>query len=297
MMLHRHRGFTLVEAIVVLVLTATLAGVMVLFIRRPVQAYVDTSERAELTDVAEIALRRMAREVHGAAPNSIRFSVINGISYLEFIPTKAGGNYLSVSDGAPTSASVVPLDFTNPNLRSFTMVGPMPAPPYNIVNGDSIIIYNLGTGFTNSDAYAASPGNRATVAGVTGSTVNFAEPGNPFSRAGAAGDSPSHRFTVATSPVTFACAGDQAHGQGTLMRYWGYDFQPNQVDPNTVSGVKSALMAGNVYGCQFSVQATANLQSALVGLSIALARPNPAASGNTLETVTLVQQIHVDNTP
>lgn len=300
MRLKRSQGFTLVEAIVVLVLTGVLAGVAVLFIRRPVQAYVDSAARAEMADVAEIALRRMAREIHGALPNSIRFTVINGISYLEFIPTKAGGTYLAADDGAAASAH--PLDFVSTGANSFDIVGPVPAVPYALAPGDSIVVYNLGTGFTNSDAYALNPGNRITVdtvttnnAGVT--TVTYKDSPNPFAKGGSVNNSPRHRFTVATTPVTFACESDPATGGGRLTRFWDYDFQPGQVNPASIKGVKSALLATNVYGCQFSVTATANQQTGLVGLAIALARPDPQAAGNALETATLVQQIHVDNTP
>jgi MSHA biogenesis protein MshO len=291
----RNQGFTLVEAIVVLVLTGILAGVTVLFIRRPVQAYVDSAARAEMTDVAEIALRRMSRELHGALPNSIRFTVINNVSYLEFIPTKAGGIYLSVNDSVDPSKNVIPLDFVGAGT-SFDIVGPVPVAPYAIAAGDSIVVYNLGTGFTNSDAYAQTPGNRATVTGIAGTRVSYSGP-NPFAIGGYASNSPRHRFAVATSPVTFACANNATTGRGTLTRFWNYGFMPNQGNPATQSSFNSALMAANVYGCQFSVQQAANQQTALVGLAIALARPNPEVATNALETVTLVQQIHVDNTP
>jgi MSHA biogenesis protein MshO len=105
-----------------------------------------------------------------------------------------------------------------------------------------------------------------------------------------------------TGPVTFACSGNAANGQGTLIRYWNYGFPPDQVDPRTRDGVngvqlKSAVLASNVFGCQFSVSTVANQQAGLVGLAIALARPDPSAAGNTLETATLVQQVHLDNTP
>jgi MSHA biogenesis protein MshO len=287
----RTRGFTLVEVIVVMVITSILAGIMVLFIRRPVENYVNTAARADIADAAEIALRRMARELRGAVPNSIRLSVIGNTSLLEFIPTKAGGNYLDVSDGAPAANPV--LSFTDTTRTNFYVVTPVPAAPYAIVPGDWIIVYNLGAGNTGSDAYAANPGNRAAVAaigGANGKTITLTN--NPFPNGLA---SPSKRFSVALAPVTFACV-NNANGTGTLTRLWGYGFRPAQINPATV-GATQALMANNVAGCTFTVMQLLDRNTSLIGLAIALARPSPGSAANNLETATLVQQIQVSNTP
>lgn len=288
----RERGFTLVEAIVVMVVTSILAGIMVLFIQRPVQSYVETAARADMADVADIALRRMARELQGAVPNSIRLSVIGNTSLLEFIPSKAGGRYLSASDGAPDTAQFPTLDITT-GSTSFYVVTPMPVAPYAIVSGDNIIVYNLGTGFAGADAYANNAANRAPVAAVNANTKIISFNGAAF--AGAL-SSPSNRFIVAGTPVTFACV-NNANGTGTLTRFRNYGFSAAQANPAGGDPANEALMANNVLGCTFSVQQQANQNSALVGLAIALARPNPGSGGNNLETVTLAMQIHVNNTP
>lgn len=299
--LARQRGFTLVEAIVVMVVTAILAGAMVLFIRRPVQNYVDAAARADMGDVAELALRRVARELHLALPNSIRVTTVGTTSLLEFIPTKAGGQYLAAEDGS----SGVPLSFSDQTATSFDVIGDMPAAPYAIGINDFIVVYNLGTGFTGADAYAntAAGGNRATVTGVNGNRISFAVANatapNPFAVGSgvASNASPGHRFNVAGQPVTFVCVNDVANGKGTLTRYWNYGFQPGQVNPATLAVKSSALMAANVSACQLTYNQTANQHTALIGFSIALARPAAGAAANNLETVTLSQQIHVDNTP
>ncbi|WP_175472609.1 MULTISPECIES: type II secretion system protein [unclassified Duganella] len=297
MMVRRARGFTLVEAIVVMVITAILAGVMVLFIRRPVQSYVDTAARADMADVAEIALRRMSRELHGAVPNSIRLSAVGGVSLLEFIPSVAGGRYLDVSDGTdPTDLNLPALSFTNANALRFYVVTPMPVAPYAIAPGDAIIVYNLGSGITGSDAYENNAANRATVGqvDVNGRVITMTAP-NRF--VNGATSSPSKRFIVARAPVTFACV-DNANGTGTLTRYTNYNFRANQPDlAMLTANASAALMADNVRGCSFTVQQLANRNTALIGIAIALARPSPGSGGNGLETATLAQQIQVNNTP
>ncbi|MRW83849.1 prepilin-type cleavage/methylation domain-containing protein [Pseudoduganella sp. FT26W] len=296
----RARGFTLVEAIVVMVLTAVLAGMMVVFIRKPVQSYADAANRAELTDVAEVALRRMAREIHGAVPNSIRLTIVGGATFLEFIPSKAGARYLAEDDGAISTAQDPhpPLSFTDPTARQFEVVGPMPPAPYAIAVNDIIILNNFGTGFADADAYAQNANNRAVVTALNGKFITLAA--NPF--AGHVNPLPGKRFIVAGSPVTFACVSDATTGRQRLVRYSEYDFQANQVDPATVvlpspRQVKMTLMASNVSGCNFTATPLANRQTALVGLAIALVRVKPGAAANDLETLTLAQQIHVDNTP
>ena len=290
------RGFTLVEAIVVMVITGVLAGIMVLFIRRPVQNYTDAAARAELSDAADLALRRMARELRSALPNSVRLTVVGNVWWLEFVPTVSGGKYLAMEDNPVNTAR--PLSFTNPVAAPFNVIGPMPvlAP-----TGPSFIaIYNLGPGFVNADAY-----NRDNLALVTGMnigdrTISYesAAPGvapnnviNPYAIA-PQNPSPDQRFQVVTPPVTFRCDG-QADGTGTLTRFAAANFSAAQPQPTAAAG---RMLANNVVACSFSIGTPASRQSALIGLTLVLGRASPGAA-NALETVTLTHQIHVDNTP
>ena len=289
------RGFTLVEAIVVMVVTGILAGIMVLFIRRPVQNYTDAAARAELSDAADLALRRMARELRSALPNSVRLTVVGNVWWLEFIPTVSGGKYLAVEDNPVNGGA--PLSFTNPVAAPFNVIGPMPvlAP-----SGPSYIaIYNLGPGFVNADAYTRD--NLALVTGVNigNRTISYESAAageaanntkNPYAIA-PQNPSPDQRFQVVTPPVTFRCDG-QANGTGTLTRFVAAGFSPAQPQPAAAAG---RLLANHVVACNFSVGTTATRQSALVVLTLVLGRASPGAA--TLETVTLTHQLHVDNTP
>jgi MSHA biogenesis protein MshO len=287
----KQHGFTLVEAIIVMVLTGILAGVMVLFIRQPVQNYVDAAGRAELSDTADLALRRMARELRGALPNSIRTTFNNGVWYVQFVPTKAGGQYLAVEDN-PTSGT--PLNFTSSAVRDFSIVGPLPIGPAAIVpNTDYIVIYNLGNGIAGADAYDG--GNIVQVTALDNVHQLLTMASNPFAVAAgvAPNASPGHRFQVVNTPVTFRCEG-KADGTGTLARIEDKVFASTQPQPGFVG---QPLLAANVQECDFSAIQSGSLHSALIGMSLSLARPRAGGAANGLETVTLVHQIHVDNTP
>ena len=137
----RDRGFTLVEAIIVIVLTGILASAVAVFLRAPVQAYLDVARRAELTDIADTALRRIGRDLRLALPNSIR--VTAGNTAIEFIPIKSAGRYREAGPGDV-------LDFSSSTDPSFDIIGP----GVDVASGDHIVVYNLG--ITGSDTYAGT---------------------------------------------------------------------------------------------------------------------------------------------
>ena len=91
-------GFTLVEMIIVIVITGIIGAVVAVFIRSPVQGYVDMVARAELADEADTAMRRMSRDLRLALPNSIRTTIAGGTTFLELLLTRTGGRYLDEDD-------------------------------------------------------------------------------------------------------------------------------------------------------------------------------------------------------
>ncbi len=81
----------------VIVITGILAAIVSIFIVAPVQAYLATAARANLVDQADTALRRIARDLAIALPNSTRVSA-NGLS-LELIPTSGAARYATEGAG------------------------------------------------------------------------------------------------------------------------------------------------------------------------------------------------------
>lgn len=255
----RGRGFTLIEAIIVIVLTGILAAAVAVFLRAPVQAYLDVARRAELTDIADTALRRIGRDLHQALPNSIR--VTAGNTAIEFIPVKTAGRYREALTNTGTGD---PLDFSNPSDSSFDVIGPT----VDIEDGDFIVVYNLG--ITGDDAYAGSNRRMESAFGTGLSVVNFLGGQFPFS-------SPARRFHVVDTPASYICAG------GVLTRYWNYNFGVTPPAGN------SGVLASNVSGCRFTYEAGVTAQNGIVTLELAITKDD--------ETVSLVQQVHVSNVP
>lgn len=264
-------GFTLVEAIIVIVITGVLGGVVALFMRNSVENYVDSASRAEMTDIADLALRRISRELRLALPNSIVVSADQRT--LQFLITSTGGRYIDVADAPP--AALLPLDF-NPATAAlrFNMAGAAPTGRQAIVPGNFIAVFNVGV----APANAYTGGNIALVTAVNGTLITLAN--NPFAAAAPPMPSPTNRFHVVTGTVTYVCA-PAAGGAGTLTRF---------TSPNIGVQGTGALLANMVSGCRFDFAVLANTNAALVGVSLALARANG-------ESISLVRQVHVDNTP
>lgn len=283
MHLKRSLGFTLVEMIVTMVVLAIIGGMVAVFVAVPARSYTDSVARAELTDVADSVLRRMARDIRLALPNSVR---IQG-GTIEMLLTRTGGRYLAAEDGA--SVTVPVLDFLRDTNKTFTAVGHVDSTGRQaIIPGDRIVVFNLGPGFDFADAYGT--GNSAVVEEYTPATKQIRLLSNPF----ASGlhpplPSPNSRFQVVKEAVRYTCVAG-ANGTGTLTRRSGYQWQPN-IDTAVTGGV-TALAATRVSACSFAVVSLGATRASLVILSLTLQTP-----GSSDGPVTLTHQLHVDNTP
>ncbi|MGZ5199989.1 MAG: prepilin-type N-terminal cleavage/methylation domain-containing protein [Telluria sp.] len=292
------RGFTLVEAIVVMVIIGIVSAMVAVFIRAPVKGYVDSAARAEVTDEADLASRRIARDLRLALPNSVRIAQPDG-NGIEFLLTKAGGRYLAAEDGVDQDAPnhIQALDFADSSKLEFTVLG-MPADLASLVSvGDYIVVYNLGPGFAPADAYGyySSTRNISRIASrypaVGASLTSITLQDNPFAAQNPPMQSPTQRFQVVSGPVMYLC--QYENGALSLRRYWGYQISTTQIAPPQTAS--SALIATNLDTCDglFNYDNLPSLQrSGLVTISLAL-----QARNSTAPAIRLVSQVHVDNTP
>lgn len=285
---HAARGFTLIEAVIVIVIIGVIGAIVGVFIRMPIQGYADSVARAEVTDEADLALRRIARDLRLALPNSIRVNADG--SAIEFLLTKTGGRYLSAEDEMGGEV----LDFIDPSKVTFTVVGPMPGLA-RAVAGDYVVVNNLGEGVRPTDAYGVTLADRnvARIAAVDAAAGRITMVDNPFAQQTTPMPSPTQRFQIISGAVTYRCA-TASDGTRVLTRHWGYAISTQQQQNAPPPGPGSAAtLASRLDNCQlFEVDSAAARRSALVLLTLALKARNESDP-----IIRLVHQVHVDNTP
>ena len=271
------RGFTMIEMVVTIVILGIIAGIVTVFLQKPVQGYFDTVRRTQLADTADFALRRMVRDLAAAVPNSIRSDASR--NFLELLQSRSGGLYCNETDcGNPL------LDSDN----TYSVLGPA----VSVAAGDSIVIGNLpGSG---CDAYSATSPNLRPLnyAGAPTTLSSIAFTGSAFSGSCA---QITGRFEIVAGPVSYACDSATA----TLWRYSGYAIQASQpasiaaldglsgrVKAAVATGVNCAGGGGNM-GTNFDASAVGE---GIIELRIQL-------QDSTGESVNLYRSVMVDNTP
>jgi MSHA biogenesis protein MshO len=273
-------GFTLAEAIIVILILGVISAAIAVFIKGPIDAYFDVSRRAGLSDVADTALRRIARDLQRALPNSVRVAgTCTGTApcYLEYVPVVAGGRYRAERDQFGAGD---PLDFTDNSDTSFDLIGPAIALP--AATSLWLVVYNLGIPGASAYSGDSAAGDvRRPYAGGSGnvSAINFTSSVVlPF-------ESPARRFHMVATPVSYVCLPSPAGG--TLVRHDGYGFPVNQ--PQPPAGTTS-ILAADVTACSFTYSTLEVARSAgLISLSLGISSDG--------ETVSLFNQIHVSNVP
>ncbi|MFZ6750724.1 type II secretion system protein [Undibacterium sp. Ren11W] len=273
-------GFTLIEAIMVMTITAVLAAGVAVFLRKPIDGYMDLARRTAITDITDTAVRRISRDLHLALPNSVRLPN-TGNSCLEFIPTVDGGRYRADVDGASPPAGN--LFTTAASVSTFDVLKP-PSPSAAASVNDLIVVYNLG--ITGANAYNMDNVGIVTAATPTSITVGstlfpFSSPGNRY-----------HVVSGAQKAVFYVCSGvgvSGGNGTGTLYRMSGYGL--NSAEPGSCPSVpaNTPILAQNISRCVFSYASGVSERSGLVTMLLGITQGD--------EEVNIYHEVHVSNVP
>ena len=264
----------------VIIILGVIGGTVAVFMKRPIDAYFDTARRAGIADVADTTVRRMARDIRKALPNSIRVvaGAGTGNDCIEFIPTRSGGRYRAQDlVQSPPDNTALRFDIAD---SSFNMLGINTAPiplDQRVQVGDLVAVYNLG--ITGANAYAGD--NTGTVSAV--SAYSATETKIDLSTAKQFPlESPSRRFHVIPfdeKVVSYICSG------GRLYRNANYGYATSC--PAPLAGVP--LIAANAR-CTFAYDA-ADIRNGLVQLNLSFSE---SVSG---ESVNIYHEVHINNTP
>jgi MSHA biogenesis protein MshO len=288
------RGFTMIELVMVIVIMGVIAATLTVFFRPAMSSYLASRARADLTDQAETAIRRMVRDVRVAVPNSVRSP---GSQCFEVIPTSTGGRYRrepdTVNDAVScTSATCsAPLDTTQAT-SVFDVLSPLSATP---AVGDWVVVGNQNP----ADVYVGT--NRGAITAPVSASASA-----PFGR---------HRITLASTQfpigydggrfsivpnaqraVFYVCSGADGtldatgSGKGTLYRLMNYGF--NAAYPSACpSTTGAAVLATRLRSCTFVYDPNqgATQQNGFVWMQLEVARNNESAH--------LAIGAHVSNVP
>jgi MSHA biogenesis protein MshO len=155
----------------------------------------------------------------------------------------------------------------------------------NVPRGSWLVIFNAGEGYPGANYYefgGVTGGNKSQITLAANGKIDF--DAHAFTW-----DSPSRRFFIATSPVSYAC--DPV--AKTLRRWTGYSPQASQptVGLASLDGATSAMLGRNLKSCQISyAPASIANQFGLVTLTVNFGTP----SGDNM---ILQTQVQVSNLP
>lgn len=286
-MTKRSLGFTLIELVITIVLTTIVISFMSVFISGPVQSYADSSRRAVLVDVAENSLRRVARDVRLALPNSVRITTSGSIVALEMLNTVDGVRY---RDRPPPGNPSKRLRFAAAD-DAFNSVGTFSGitRPFSSTN-HYLAIYNVGVPGANAYELAnviTPPGTQIDIDSDAIPNEDNVQLSPPFQFAY---QSPGKRVYLIDEPITYLCDGTG----GTLTRYSGYAITSDQSNRDSdfelvAAGARSTLIANRVSACSMAYAPGTAQRAGLVSLAVDVAEAG--------ETISLLHQIHVDNVP
>lgn len=276
------RGFTLIEIVVAITISAIVMVFVSMFIAAPLGAYDAQSRRAALVAGPTDAWPRMEADLRTALPNSVRARRNGAFVVLEMLPVVDVARYMTVPGASFTVAGTAPGTIGGV-FRGITLPfdsGTAGAPYYLSVNA-GVDPYTTASVMTTSATTIRITANATAGEGtMTLTPVPVLTPA-----------SPRHRVFLLRGPVTYLC--DET--QGTLRRYANYALAANQANWDSPAdfsnaGIASTLVARALTTCNFAVSAA----NATTSQTVAVQLNSTASNG---DSVTLLHTARAEYVP
>ncbi|MCP3675676.1 MAG: prepilin-type N-terminal cleavage/methylation domain-containing protein [Gammaproteobacteria bacterium] len=295
-----YSGFTLIEMIVVIVISGIIAISITNIIVHPVEGYNDLQRRAELVDSAEMTLQKIARDIRRALPNSIRTDA--STTTIDMINTLDAGIYRFFPP--PGSAdNLLEFGYDDGSFSGddhFTLYGKMKqiSLPFSSDSVQLVInsintndIYSQGDDNTRSSStenyVITPPGITVSIDNSTDSIITLSSPVflTPFSSTTPelSTSIQGRRVFLTNGGITYKCESNK------INRYSEHALSSTIGNSGTI-GTSNTLSAHvDCTNTSFTFNPGSPLRGALATLKITLSDQG--------ETITLLQQVHVGNTP
>lgn len=251
----------MVEMIIVIVVLGIISAIIALVVKAPIDSYFDTARRSDMVDAVDNALRRMARDVRAAVPNSLHLPGTDK-RCIQMIPAVGGGRYRSELTSSGTGDV---LNFSAADT-SFDVLGSYGL-PLSAGATFHVVVYNLG--FTGSDVYAGD--SRAQIATGTATSVTHASKKFPL-------ESPAKRFQLMPDrSIIYSCEG------GRLIR------TTSSLTKESACPTSGTEMIGSSVICSFGYLSAFYERNGLLISDLTYTRGG--------ESIRLYRETHVNNVP
>lgn len=273
------KGFTLVEIIMVIVISGIIGGLVVTIIGRTTSSYHALDRRDKLQSSARYAVERISREIRHSLPNSIcTFDGANcnsSSNRLYFIRTFDAGRYQDQTGTYPSGVARQALPILPTTATQFDApsgIG-LTLPAAN----QAVVIYNINSNLI----YTAGANHVHPIASIDetvdtggGNLISVLQFTNPI---GFPTHSPTRRFIIIEDRATLFFL------QGTDL----FRAAANRTTPN--APITPRLLLENVQALTFTYNAGQHQRAGLLQIDLTVAENG--------ENIHLVHEAHVYNVP
>jgi MSHA biogenesis protein MshO len=308
---HTSGGFTLIEMVIALTISAVLVGFAAFFVSAPMDAYVDHAARKDLTESSENIGRVMVNDLRSALPNSVRVRNVGNQSVVELL--RVGGmGYYQPQGVLPADVTLTEqdrgLDFAIEDVRfsTFGTIAPnvvaVPLPAPGTLIGGYLATGNMGadSGATRNAYQIDGPGTKViTPLGMqirlnraaNGEETISLNPGFTFTNPMPVALT---RMYWVEGPVSYICNSNA--NSRSLRRFAKYTISQDPPANESAAQFSAAettntLLADNVSSCRFFCFPNENVCSGTIVIEISVDRVLPDAT----EVIRVFEQVPLDN--